>query len=194
MKRTSKQKKFSYSSETKVVHPKEIYMFLSIFFSKTEELELSLTFIKNKIGEYEYFSHNIRHEDFPLKDELFSIFYSGHSLQDSKYYYNKLIGISSPTKIKKLSRYLTKIKKFQRKVLSEKNYQIPIHFGYLSNLQIISIYKRNGFVSVTDAAGLHHQMELNYINTSFNPHSYSLSLFRTKAYLTFFNDFKRLMG
>ncbi len=194
MKQAGEQKKFDYSSETKVIRPKKVYMFLSIFFSKTEELELSLTFIKNKIGKYEYFSHNIRYENFPLKNELFSIFYSGHSLQYSKYYYNKLIGISSPIKIKELSKYLTKIKKFQKKILSERHYQIPIHFGYLSNLQVISIYKENGFVSVTDAAGLHHQMELNYMNKSFNPHSYSLSLFKTKAYLTFLNDFKRLTG
>ena len=172
--------------------PERVYLFLCVFFSTTEELELALTFIKQKIGKYEYFSHNIRYEAFPLKSELFSVFYTGTSLPCAQVYYGKLIGLSSPINKKNLPGVINKINQFQKKIWTHQYYQIPIHVGYLLDSKVVSIYKKPGFISVDYIQGLHHQTELNYLYQPPHNHLYSLSVFKRKAYLTFFNDFRRL--
>ncbi len=169
-----------------------VYIFLCIFFSATEELELALKFVKNKIGNYTYFSHNIRYESFPLKNELFSVFYTGNSLKHNEVFHGKILGISSPIRKKKIPQIIKKIKRFQKQVWSQEYRQIPIQFGYLSGPKVVSVYKEPSFTSVDHIKGHHYQTELNYSNPLPYFHAYSLSIFKTKGYLTFFDDFQRI--
>ena len=183
------------NAKSKDIHhlSSNVHMFLCVFFSVTDELVLALRFIKQKIGNYEYFSNNIRYDTFPLKNELFSVFYTGNLLKHDEVYYGKILGISSPMSKKKLPQIIRKITKFQKQIWSQQYYQIPIQLGYLSGPKVVSIYKEPSFISIDNIKGLHHQTELNYSHQSPYSHIYSLSIFKTKDYLTFFDDFHRIV-
>ena len=172
--------------------PKKVHLFVSVFFKKTSELHTVLKFIKKKMGQHGYSSHNIAHQRFPLRDELFSVFYAGDTLIPDQFYYNKLVSIASPVPIKKLPKYIQKIRRFQKRVWLRRYDQMPIHLGYLYDSKVISIYQKSGAISIPGGNGLHQQVELLPKGKSFSAHPHTLSLFKTKAYLTFFSDLKRI--
>ena len=173
---------------------KKVYLFVGVFFKKKSELHTVLKFIKKKVGQHGYSSHNIAYRRFPLCDELFSVFYPGDTLISDQFYYNKLVSIASPVPIKKLPKYIQKIRRFQKRFWLRRYDQMPIHLGYLYDSKVISIYQKPGAISVPGGNGLHQQVELLPQGKSFSAHPHTLSLFKTKPYLTFFSDLKRLIG
>ena len=174
---------------------KKVYFFIGIFFHQTNELALCLEFIKKKLGDYKHFSHNINYKTFPLADELFSVFYTGRSISLKEQYKSKIIALSKPIKLKKIPLYVKKVTKFQKKIWNSEYSQIPIQMGYIYKSRVISIYpEANGNFGVPDNSGFYHQTELISHRKSLIPYQNTLSLFKHKTYMVFFNDLNRIIN